>query len=428
MAASIMEKINFRPGQSVMLWSYRLAKRITHFQRAALVDLVLDREGVSFNSQHNYVTFSLRYKNVGKQTLSVDMEVQCITVPKGAQEDTKQLLKWDVRNFQFVLAPGEHHTVTGTLQWVPALGREPRLIFPPDNTALISCEYKSRVLGVRYTNEEATLLGLALDRILKEAPSGFTKLRAGVGQQMDDVLLYPCSITVPGAIETSILIPPGDMTPYVSSIMYRGGDKGKAENRYKEILSNLKLAFPNWTVEIARDEANHKRCFLRLEEGSQRIVLSFLHREKDSRYTVILRVEAATSLKDDTDIEALRRSVAEKESDKTPSNSENKPNDLIRIAYEIVDMLLRENYEAIRDKFDERMRAFLSIEMMKRTWNLIQNKVGHYQSNVDVAYIKEVGLDIITVKCKCERGYVYVKIGFTVERKIGAFYLQSSQI
>jgi len=154
MIASIAEKTDSLPGESVMDWSYRLAKKIVHYNRAAVADIRLDENKINWDKRASnpFVNFSLTYKNVGKRTVKVDMEVQCALVPRDDSDDTLRWLKWSVKKFSFTLRPGQKFDASGTLMWgcdAPANSGlcpdysklMPSLVFPPDATALMSCEY-----------------------------------------------------------------------------------------------------------------------------------------------------------------------------------------------------------------------------------------------------------------------------------------------
>jgi hypothetical protein len=143
MIQTISEKVDIRSGEMPLDWSLRLSKRITHFSRAASLDIVLDDKDIKWDTtaQNPFVTFSLTYENTGHKPIIVDLEVQCASVPRNNPDDTKKWQKWSVKNFRFTLQPGQKYPVRGTLPWLATPDLMPRLIFPPDATALMSCEY-----------------------------------------------------------------------------------------------------------------------------------------------------------------------------------------------------------------------------------------------------------------------------------------------
>lgn len=143
MIRSLAEKVDFLPGETVMDWSYRLSKKITHYSRATSADLSLEDKQVDWDTRASnpFVTFSLTYKNTGSRSLMVDMEVQCAAVPRDDDENTKYWLKWSVKNFRFKLSPGGRFTANGKLQWYGDRNLMPRLVYPPDPKALLSCEF-----------------------------------------------------------------------------------------------------------------------------------------------------------------------------------------------------------------------------------------------------------------------------------------------
>lgn len=142
MIGTMAEKIDFLPGETVMDWSYRLSKKITHYSRATSLDIVLEDSKIDWDirSTSPFVTFALTYKNAGLSTIHADIEVQCASVPREDSNDTIEWMKWSVKNFRFDLRPGEHYVARGRLLWYADKKLMPRLVFPPRDTALISTE------------------------------------------------------------------------------------------------------------------------------------------------------------------------------------------------------------------------------------------------------------------------------------------------
>lgn len=143
MINSLSGKANIRQGETVMIWSLRLAKKITHFTLDAWSKLSLDDRKIEWdkNPQHPIVTFSLAYKNTSTRTIAVDMEVQCVAADRSDPENAKYWQKWSAQNFIFSVGPGETHLVQGRLQWYGDPKFLPVLIFPPKDTALMSARF-----------------------------------------------------------------------------------------------------------------------------------------------------------------------------------------------------------------------------------------------------------------------------------------------
>jgi hypothetical protein len=152
---SIAEKLNIIPGEDVMGWSLRTAKRIIHYNRAASLDIALIESDVDWDESAGspYVTYSYTYQNKGRKAIQVDMEMQCAWVLRTDPKDTFSWQKWSVKNYSFKLLPGQKYTAKGTLLW-GSLGPNPasafidftklmpRLVAPiQDPNALISCDY-----------------------------------------------------------------------------------------------------------------------------------------------------------------------------------------------------------------------------------------------------------------------------------------------
>lgn len=142
---SLAGKINIREGETVMGWSLRLSKKITHYTLEANSDISLEDADVNWDrsASHAFVSFDLTYKNEGEKTIKVDMEVQCLAVRRNASSDSKYWQKWSNRNYIFRLAPGETYHVRGRLPWYADTESMPRLVYPPQNSALRNAEYVS---------------------------------------------------------------------------------------------------------------------------------------------------------------------------------------------------------------------------------------------------------------------------------------------
>ena len=143
MIAALAEKIDLFRNESVMDWSYRVSKKITHYSRAASLDIVLEDSKIDWDERASnpFVTFTLKYKNTGQRTIHVELEVQCASVPRENSDDTLEWLKWSVKNFRFDLGPGQHYVASGRLIWHATKELMPRMVFPPRGTALMSTEY-----------------------------------------------------------------------------------------------------------------------------------------------------------------------------------------------------------------------------------------------------------------------------------------------
>ncbi len=143
MIDSLAGKINIRLGESLLGWSYRVAKKITHYSPDATADIKVEDEEVEWDERASnpFVRFRLVYKNTGTRTVKVDMEVQCLSVLRTDKANSKYWQKWGNRNYIFRLRPGESYVVQGRLPWYADADLRPRLIYPLHDSALMSCEY-----------------------------------------------------------------------------------------------------------------------------------------------------------------------------------------------------------------------------------------------------------------------------------------------
>lgn len=232
--ATLVDKLNVLPGEDVLAWSLRTARRCVNYQRIAIVDLVLiDRKIVySKDPDHPVTSYWFTYENRGKHALSIDAEVQCDAVARDDPDDIFRWQKISVRNHHMVLPAGQKETISGALRWYGDSSLMPRVIAPPDPTALIQVQYEGEAVlaspgagvqslaaappaGVRESFSQV------LDHILQQSVSGFLGLRAGAGKKLDDIVEYPSDTNFPTALNTKVWIPEpnSERRPYVRSTL-----------------------------------------------------------------------------------------------------------------------------------------------------------------------------------------------------------------
>jgi hypothetical protein len=137
--------LDVKPGQNVMDWSLRVAKRIVHYDNAILNSLSVVDARTSLEdprAKSGFARFRLTYANSGGTAISVDMEIQCVTANQDDPDDTFRWEKRSVRNFVFTLQPGQTYDAAGQLAWDHGGdGNIARLIIPvKDDNALLSVE------------------------------------------------------------------------------------------------------------------------------------------------------------------------------------------------------------------------------------------------------------------------------------------------
>jgi hypothetical protein len=138
--------LDVRAGESLLDWSLRQSRRIVHYDPAAYRLLSLDKQNINISDKtlpSGTASFDLTYANHGSQSIRVDLEIQCVSTIPADPDDTSRWQKWSVRNFEFILKPGQLHNIRGELEWGTIAGATvPRVIVPVfHDTGLVSCKF-----------------------------------------------------------------------------------------------------------------------------------------------------------------------------------------------------------------------------------------------------------------------------------------------
>jgi hypothetical protein len=259
-AGVLAQKLDVGPTDELLPWSLRTARRIVNYRRPDILNLVLDTANVSYNVAGNppIVTYLLRYRNTGSTPLHVDLEVQCVSVPRDDRDDTMRWKKVSVRNHRFTLGPGQMQTLTGTLEWVATPDLMPRLVFPPDGIALVSAvtdaapsagnEPVIAALAPRLDRAvEEDLKSTLIDLVTQASFGGFSALRAGPGQRIFNEIEYPSRIALPGAQETEVSLPIANGgRESITAIFVESEQPEPAIDTWERIVAIVAAAFPDW--------------------------------------------------------------------------------------------------------------------------------------------------------------------------------------
>ena len=136
--------LDVRGVETDFAWSFRMAKKVIHYRRKFSGGLVLDEGNMIVNwntsSANPYVSFQLPYTNLGDLAIKVDMDVQTVIAPKYNSSETKRWLPGGTKHFVFTLQPKAKYVVSGSMRWYVYGDEKPRLVYPPDDTSLFTCE------------------------------------------------------------------------------------------------------------------------------------------------------------------------------------------------------------------------------------------------------------------------------------------------
>jgi hypothetical protein len=305
--SGIASRIDYRMSDTVMGWSQRLAKRIVHYDEEAAKDLVVDDRDIQWDERASspFVTYRYIYKNEGARPVSVDLEIQCASVPRTSPGDTKFWQKWSVATYAFRLDPGQTRTVSGTLPWMATLELMPSLVAPPRLTALMSCEYadgRAAPGPSRYVSslkavgatEDLVNLSNQLRVIGRELEGDPRALRGWVGARIDEeTVVYPCAATIPKADGTDLFLS-SDGTAWVSADLVKDVASGEAEALYSDIKARVASGFRGASVaEATRDSTRYstKECAFGFVQYDFTVRLQLKRHKTSGTCTVSIKVD-----------------------------------------------------------------------------------------------------------------------------------------
>ena len=255
-ADTIAKKIDYHVGEDALSWSLRTAKRVVNYRRPEIVDLVLTEKTINWNKNAvtPFVAYEVTYENRGKRSISVNVEVQCISAPRNDREDFFHWEKIDANNFAFTLAPTAKKTLSGTMQWFASQDLQPWIVASPDPTGLIEVrdptapttapsQTPSSGLNVTTTAAARADVGYWLSHIVGSSRRNFVSLRAGPGEKQDGDVVYPIDPQFPGSQRSVVWLPdPGSQSdPHVYVVISEAVDEPAARETFVNAASNIKF-------------------------------------------------------------------------------------------------------------------------------------------------------------------------------------------
>jgi hypothetical protein len=305
-ADTIAKKIDYHQGDDAMSWSWRASRRIVNYRRPEIVDLVLLDKTVNWNKNAAtpYVSYQVTYENRGKHSLDINVEVQCISVPRADRDDYFHWEKIDANKFAFTLKPAEKKTLSGSMQWAASQDLMPRVIASPDPTGLI--EVVDPTASVTLASlapakgglNEATTAGSRADirywvgQVIGSSASDFVSLRSGPGEKDGDNIVYPIDPQFPGSQSSKVWLPDTGVKsdPYVYVVVDRSRDEASAQDIYNTTTSNIRSQLQkigHWEENIKSATANSPASD-RFSQGNLEVAVS--DRLSDGVYRVVVSV------------------------------------------------------------------------------------------------------------------------------------------
>lgn len=96
-------------------------------------------------------------------------------------------------------------------------------------------------------------------------------------------------------------------------------------------------------------------------------------------------------------------------------------------AKEVVDQLVRGEFTAVAGKFDGTMKAALPPEKLKEWLDSVSAQAGAYKRHVASQATKQLGFNVVDVRCEFERGELIIRVAFNQQQQIGGLYILPAQ-
>jgi len=260
--------IDYRPEDSYMDWSLKMAKRVAHFPASVLQEIALQAtEDIKWDTSRNHPFMSYRqvFKNIGDKPIKVYIQYNLTGRERDNPDPERNMLYGDIHNYNFLVNPGDTFPCVGSLNWAGLALRRymPVFIDPPDNNSLYNAEYADGTepqldgqcpSSVDYgSNQQEKLdLSLALAQANIAALNDFRFIRTGFAlpNEEGDRTYYNVNLVFPGAIEAQVLRDEGEKTYSLDVDYVDDKDSLTAHSVFRELLRSLQLLEKNGTLSI----------------------------------------------------------------------------------------------------------------------------------------------------------------------------------
>ncbi len=96
-----------------------------------------------------------------------------------------------------------------------------------------------------------------------------------------------------------------------------------------------------------------------------------------------------------------------------------------KVANEVVDKLVAENFEGVRKNFNENLKQTLSAEQIKNIWMTVKNDAGEYESREKSLYQEYPNNSIIVfTRLQMKKSKLSVEVHFSEDGKISGLWLK----
>ncbi|WP_332862023.1 hypothetical protein [Janthinobacterium svalbardensis] len=236
------------------------------------------------------VEFSVPYKNIGSEPISISMQVRTIAVPRQSPENVDAWQSVDAINYEFDLSPGQQYTVSGTLLWVANEEFFPQLLLPKE----IGTLYSVKILDADKGASDSTRLYTLTPRQLRLAGILQTLFNASA-DNFEDVKKQPCrleggdmscavTVSVPSA-QSAEIIYEGAGGRYLDLVLYKGSKREDASRAFSDFKRDMERIF-NATINERTTSSGGRSFHFKPQRNIKLEVLLF----GDERPMVIARI------------------------------------------------------------------------------------------------------------------------------------------
>jgi hypothetical protein len=101
-------------------------------------------------------------------------------------------------------------------------------------------------------------------------------------------------------------------------------------------------------------------------------------------------------------------------SDLTPDNMESSAKD-------IADLLQKKSFEAVNDRFNDRLKATMPTDQLDMSWSHVLMHLGPFKSVKQAR--KDPEFDFVDVRCVFEHGEITVRVAFDLSGKVDGLWM-----
>lgn len=278
LAKHYQKLLNYLPGDNIVTWSLRHAKKVIHDYLPNARYIVTYSETDWDTSKDNpYVYYEQIIKNEGDKTITLNYYTQIYTVKR---DDPKNTLYWDLRatnSHNFTLKPGETREVIDSLKWVATTDYMPRIVHLGDEGSLFSCttlsdnrEEASSNIPNHYSGNSLSNDAYILE-IMFSSRSLYDRFINGVGtvvtRSFKSDVSFVSLLKIPSSIGTDIKWNRKANRYDLDVFYYYGKNKIEALKSAERLIANIKLAEHIVKISNKEIEANDKEWEILSEKG-----------------------------------------------------------------------------------------------------------------------------------------------------------------